>query len=156
MGTETPTPSEGTKKMTDTTVTPITSATKDAIQKSEMWLAVITSLGTLGAGFAMNSNTVTVITLLLTAGTYAFFRTDLAATKPGWKTKAFWGALLSVVGSIALALSQANLPFLPPNVTKVAAMIAAGIASGGYTIYRYTVKKGTTSPAAPPTQDPQT
>lgn len=117
---------------------------KPEVQKSEAWASIVAVLGVFGAGFSITGTTGKVfalVSLLITVGTYAYFHTTLPSLRPGWKTKAFLGAALSIVGSIALALSEANLPFLPAGVTKYAALMSAAISAAGYTVYRYQAKR---------------
>lgn len=119
-------------------------AAKPDVQKSEFWMALVTIVGTLGASFAttgMVGKIFALAGLVLTAGVYAYFRTPLPSEKPGWKTTAFLGAVLSIIASVAVAISEADLPFLPPGVTKVAAVVSAAIVSAGYSVYRFRVKR---------------
>jgi hypothetical protein len=118
--------------------------------KSEFWVSQLAILGSLVSGLAYSdSHVVALISLLISAGIYAYCRSPLPSLRPGWKTPAFMTAIVSIVGSVAAALADANLPFLPAGVTREAAIIATGIVAGGYTIYRYNVKKALASRRTP-------
>lgn len=115
---------------------------KSDAAKSESWVSLLAILGSLANGFVnSHSHVVSLISLLTATGVYAYCRSPLASDRPGWKTPAFAAAVISIVGSVATSLLDANLPFLPAGVTKDVTIIASGAAAGGYTIYRYQVKK---------------
>ena len=117
---------------------------KPDVQKSEAWTSIMAALGIIGASLSVTSTAGKIFVfgnLVITVGVYAYFHTSLPSMRPGWKTKAFIGAAISIVGSVALALSEANFPFLPAGVTKYAAIVSAAITAAGYTIYRYQTKK---------------
>lgn len=119
-------------------------AQKPDVQKSEFWAALVTIVGTLGASYSTTTTVGKIFAvggLILTVGVYAYFRTPLPSEKPGWKTPAFLGAVLSIIASVALAISETDLGFLPPGVTKVAAVVSAAVASAGYSVYRYKAKR---------------
>ena len=82
-----------------------------------------------------------MITVLFTSFVYALFRTPLVSEHPGWRTKAFWGSIISIGGSMALALSEAEIPGLPPGVTRVASLAASSVVAAGYTVSRFTAKQ---------------
>lgn len=94
------------------------------------------------------SHVAALLSVVIAAGAFAYARSPLFAERPGWKTPAFAAALVSIAGSVAAALADANLPFLPAGVTRGAAMIAAGVVAGGYAIYRYRVKESGAAAAA--------
>lgn len=114
---------------------------KPALKQSEFWISLVGSILSLLV-LVLNENEVALaiastVAFLLSAAVYAYFRTPLPSEKPGWKTKTFWVSILTVLGSVAAAISGADLPGIPESVTKVAAMITAGLTAGGYTLYRY-------------------
>lgn len=122
---------------------PPPSLPKPELTRSELWTTVFTVIGTLATGFATTGPAgkfIALVTLLGTVATYTYYRTPLPSAHPGWKTPAFFGSALSIVGSIALAISEANLPYLPEGATKIGALVAAGVTAAGYTVYRYSVK----------------
>lgn len=132
--------------MSDTTAT----APKGELSKSESWVTIVAILGAIaplvGSGI---SKWVTLAATVIAAGSYAYFHTSLPSQSPGWKTPAFWGALATVGGSVALALTQTDISFLPVGVTKVAALIVAAVTAAGYTLYRYNVKQAQAIAQAP-------
>jgi hypothetical protein len=133
--------------MSDTT----TPAPKGELSKSESWVTIVAVLGSiaplLGAGTA---KWVSLLAAVFAAGAYAYFHTAHPSDSPGWKTPAFWTAIASVVGSVALVLTKTDFPFLPPGVTKVAAIIVTAVTAAGYTLYRYTVKQAVAAASPPP------
>jgi hypothetical protein len=135
--------------MSDTTNT----APKGELSKSESWVTIVAVLGSiapmLGAG---TSKWVSLAAAVFAAAAYAYFHTSLPSEKPGWKSPAFWTALASVGGSVALVLTKTEFAFLPAGVTKFAAIAVTAATAAGYTIYRYNVKQPT--PPAPPAAGP--
>jgi drug/metabolite transporter (DMT)-like permease len=116
---------------------------KANVARSEFQLSLVTILGTVLTLVSREPTTTTaLVSVILTAGAYAIFQTDIVSKKPGWKTIPFWTSLLTVLASIALAISEANIPGLPEGVTRLAAVLAAALTSAGYTAYRYKVKRG--------------
>jgi hypothetical protein len=117
---------------------------KKALERSETWLTLITALGAMATAMVgQHPGSVTLVSafvLVLSVGVYAFYKTDLPSRKSGVKTKAFWASIATVVGSVALALSEADLPGLPAGVTKYAALISTLLTAAGYTIIRYNAK----------------
>jgi len=121
-------------------------APKGLAKRSEAWLSLVTMVGVFASAMVGNNSTammsVSVAVLALTVGVFAIFKTDLPSVKPGIKTKAFWSSVVTVVGSIALALSEADIAGLPSGVTKLASILSALVAAGGYTVIRYRAKVG--------------
>lgn len=116
---------------------------KPEMAKSEMWTTLLTLVGVLASGLSLPTAAdkfVTLASVIITGGVYAYFRTSLPSEHSGWKTRAFLSAALTIVGSIALTLSQADLPFLPKGVTADASLVAAAISAAGYSVYRYRAK----------------
>lgn len=149
--------------MSDAQTTPTNTDPKPELAKSESWVTIVAVLGAIAPLVGSNaSKIITVISLVISAGAYAFFHTSLPSEKPGWKTPAFWTAVATIVGSVALALTQADLPFLPVGVTKVASVIVAAVTAAGYTIYRTSLKRSggatppssTGTPPTPPSEKP--
>jgi uncharacterized membrane protein YhhN len=111
---------------------------------SENWLSILTVITNLVLAVASQSKWTAVFAAFCVAvvgGVYAYFRTDLPSSKPGWKTKLFWTSIIVIVGSAALNLGQATIPGLSGTVTKYASMVAAVIAAAGYTLLRVEIKK---------------
>lgn len=116
---------------------------KAEMAKSEAWTTLLTIVGVITSGLSLPTvagKFFTLASVLITGSVYAYYRTSLPSEHPGWKTRAFLSAALTIVGSIALTLSQADLPFLPKGVTADASLIAAAISAAGYSVYRYRVK----------------
>jgi hypothetical protein len=111
---------------------------------SEMWISILTVVSNLVLALAAQNKWVAVAAafcIALVGGAYAYFRTDLPSTKPGWKTKIFWTSIVVIIGSAALNLAETTIPGLSPNVSKYASMIAAAIVAMGYTLIRVGTKK---------------
>lgn len=111
---------------------------------TENWLSVATVILNLLFAVSAQNKWVAVVAAFSVAAigaVYAYFRTDLPTTKPGWKTKAFWASIVVIIGSAALNLSQASIPGLSAEVTKYATMIASVVAAAGYTLIRVESKK---------------
>jgi hypothetical protein len=131
----------GTKKM---------SKLKSVSRRSETWLSALTSVGAALSAYgplAGGTNRQIEVwasmgALVLTVATQTLTRTALVADHPGWKTKAFWGSVAMVVASVALAISEANIPGLPPGITKSAAVGVAALTAAGYSGWRYRAKGG--------------
>lgn len=123
-------------------LSPLQPPEKSDEQKSETWLSLLSMAGTV-AGLFVNSTShiASLASILIAAGTFAYCRSPLATSRPGFRTPAFAVAVVSIVGSIAAALADAQLPFLGEGVTKNLAVIAAGVSAAGYTIWRYQAKK---------------
>ena len=109
-------------------------ATKPDFQKSEFWAAILTLISAIIGG--LHGETKSRI-IALTSALFISFVSE----HPGWKTRAFWGSIASIVGSMALAVSEADIPGLPVGLTKAASMTAATVISAGYTVSRYTAKQ---------------
>jgi hypothetical protein len=112
---------------------------------TEMWMTVATALSAIatavgGKVTGSGSLVAGLFSVVVTAVTYAALRTPLAAKRSGWKTPLFWTSMLSILGSVSLAVSEADIPGLPPGVTKICAIVASGLAASGYTVYRYVRK----------------
>jgi hypothetical protein len=133
---------------------------KSELSKSESWVTIVAVLGSiapmLGAGEA---KWVSLIAALIAAASYAYFHTSLPSDKPGWKTPAFWGAIATIGGSVALVLTKTDFSFLPVGVTKFAAIAVTALTAAGYTLYRYNTKQTlsvarSAAPPAGPTETP--
>lgn len=112
---------------------------KSRFLTSEFWLSLITTGLSVAVIMLKDGQAIawaSGIAAVLAAGVYALFQTKLPSENPGWKSKAFWGAVISVVGSMAVAVADLAIPGLPDGVTQIAAMIGAAVSAGGYTIYR--------------------
>ena len=112
---------------------------KSRYATSEFWLSMITTGLSLVMFVVKDGNALawaSGIAAFLSAGVYALFQTKLPSENPGWKSKAFWTAMVSVFGSMAVAVADIHIPGLPDVVTQIAAMIAAAVSAGGYTIHR--------------------
>ncbi len=135
-----------TTPASESNTTPEKLSPSSPLRRSETWITIIATLAgiahTLFASGA-DARVIAIVSFILSAGTFAIFQTDLISDKPGWKTPAFWTAMATVVGSIVLSISGADLPFLPPKVTQVASLIATGLTAAGYTLYRWTNKTTT-------------
>lgn len=112
---------------------------KPRFQTSEFWLSLITTILSVlmvmlkdGTAIAWASG----IAAVMSAGVYALFQTPLPSDNPGVKSKVFWTSVVTIVGSMAVAVSEMSIPGIPPAVIQVAGMISAAIAAGGYTIHR--------------------
>lgn len=121
---------------------------KSVVQRSEMWLSLIAVIGAIASAMVkanpLGITIVTVAVIVLTVGVFALFKTDLPSAKPGVKTKAFWVGVATIVGSIALALSETPIPGLSESVSKYAGLIATLIAAAGYNVVRYKAKTAQT------------
>ena len=127
-------------------------AKKSMIQQSEFWLSLIASLLAIVMIFFKDEQAMAIasgIALTISAAVYAAFRTPLPSEKPGWKTKTFWVSILTVFGSVAAAIDEVEMPGLPKGVTRIAAMVTAGLTAGGYTIYRYKGKLALSKKGSP-------
>jgi len=117
---------------------------KKVVERSETWMALVASFGALASATVGSHSTaqtiVSVAVLVLTVGIYAYYKTDLPSKHSGVKTKAFWVSMATVVGSVALALSEADMLGLGPNVTKYAALVSTLLSAAGYTVIRYNTK----------------
>lgn len=112
---------------------------KSRFQTSEFWLSLITTLLSVvmvvlkdGQAIAWASG----IAAVMAAGVYAFFQSPLPSEKPGVKSKVFWTSVITIVGSVAVAVSELTIAGIPPAVIQVAGMISAAVTAGGYTIHR--------------------
>lgn len=119
--------------------------TKSIVQKSEAWLSAIAAGGALMTAYLSHiegaATWIAVGVCLLLAGTYAFFRTPLAAPgAPGIKTRTFWTSIMVVVTSIAGALAEVNIAGVPAKVTQAAGVVSAALVAFGYTLWRYKKK----------------
>ncbi len=117
---------------------------KPAKNSSEFALTLITAL--LGVAVIVFKDATAMmvasgIAAILSAGVFAIFKTPLVAKRPGWKTKVFWTSVLTVIGSVALAVSELDIPGLPDGITRIASMITAGLSAAGYTVYRRQIKE---------------
>lgn len=114
------------------------------LPKSENVLIVLSTLSSVGGVmFKDNSHAVSVIgviSALVGAGVFALYQTPLVAEVSGWKTGAFWGSVVTVVGSVCLALSEIQLPGAGQKVSQIAGFVATAVVSCGYAIHRYQVK----------------
>lgn len=121
-----------------------TEAPSKKFPSSEFWLSLITTLMAVVMVLLKDHTRALAITsgvaAILSAGVFAFYRTPLLSEKPGWKTPMFWGSIATVIGSMAAAVSEFELSFLPKGVTQAASMIVAGLTAAGYTIYRNRLK----------------
>jgi len=119
--------------------------TKGDLGKTEFWLSLVTVATALTAAYGKGSSSgtwiVSLISVVLTAGSYAALRTGIVAGTTGWKTKAFWGSMLTVVASCAAAVTNTEIPGLPEGTTKVASVISAALMAAGYTAIRAKEKK---------------
>lgn len=114
-------------------------------QKSEFWISVISTVGSLlSASLAKTPGAATWINfgaLVVTIVAYVLMRTPIVAPSgPGWKSKSFWLAVPVLLLSIAVGISEANIPGLPPGVTQVASAFAIALTGAGYTAIRYRAK----------------
>lgn len=119
---------------------------KPALQKSETWMTLVAALTAmavpLAEGFGDKIHVIiSLIALAITVGTYTVFKTDLPSIKPGWTSKPFWSAVVIVIGSVALAISETTIAGVPPGVTKAAGIIAAAVTAAGYTLLRFSAKE---------------
>lgn len=108
-----------------------------------MWVSLLTLVSVIASGLSLPGpadKIVTLASVIITGAVYAYFRTPLPSEHPGWKSSAFMSAALTIVGSIALTVSQADLPFLSKGVTADASLLAAAISAAGYSVYRYRAK----------------
>ena len=133
--------------MSDTTTTP-----KAELSKSESWVTIVAVLGSIAPMLsAGEAKWVSLGAAVIAAAAYAYFHTSLPSDKPGWKTPAFWTALATIGGSIAVVLTDTTFSFLPTGVTRIAAIVVTAATAAGYTLYRYTVKQAIAAvPPAPP------
>jgi FtsH-binding integral membrane protein len=126
-------------------------ALKAEAAKSESWIVIITAMGALlsalTASHADAGKWISFGVTLATVLVYAVMRTPLASEKPGWKTKSFWASIAVVLASVATAVTEAEIPGLPPGVTKIASVIVAMLAALGYTAIRVSAKKGSSETA---------
>jgi drug/metabolite transporter (DMT)-like permease len=124
---------------------------KPHLARSEYWITVVTALASTAQTIFGSSDAATKIisglVAIISVAIYAIYQSGLPSSKPGWKTPAFWTALVSIAGSMTLAISNAGFPFITPKEVKVLAFITSTIASAGYTIYRYNAKLPTTTTA---------
>lgn len=121
---------------------------KSRIRTSEFWLTLVTTL--LGVAMAVLKNDVAIawasgIAAILSTSIYAFFQTPLRSAKPGMRTKVFWASALSILGSVAVTITELSIPGMPDGITQGAGMLVAALTAGGYTIYRYQNKIASTS-----------
>jgi hypothetical protein len=137
------------------------STPKSEINRSESWVTTLSVVGSIltaiTATSPAGSHTMTilsVISALFTVVVYSMMRTPLATDHPGWKTKAFWGSILTVMASVALAITDIDIPGLPPGATKVASIISSVLTALGYTAIRYQAKLATQSPTPPAPPSP--
>ena len=116
--------------------------TKPEAKRSELWLSIITAVGALvGSNLSSEGKSwVGVGVAVLLAVVYAFFRTPMAAEKPGVGTKVFWGSVVTILGSGAAALVDPTLPGVPEGVGRIAAIAVAAVTAAGYTIHRFRAK----------------
>ena len=139
---------------TDSSVTSRIPPTKPEIERSELWVTLIGAIGSALSAMVAKSGSASIwvsfATLVATAATYAIMRTPIAINPPGWKTPAFWGALATVAVSVTVAISEANIPGLPVGLTKIASIITAALTAAGYTAIRYSAKRNSIEPPAPP------
>lgn len=114
------------------------------LPKSENVLIVLTTLTSIGGVmFKGQSNIVSligIVSAVAATAVFAFYQTSMSAEISGWRTKAFWGSLITVLGSVALALSEMELPGVGAKVSQIAGLVAAAVVTAGYTIHRYQVK----------------
>jgi hypothetical protein len=118
---------------------------KSALRRSETWVSTLTSVGAVLSMAVSGKNEEIAMwaslgALVLTGVTQTLTRTALVSDHPGWKTKAFWGSIATVAASVALAVSEANIPGLPPGITKIAAVVVAGLTAAGYSGWRWRYK----------------
>lgn len=120
------------------------SNTKTEKTRSELWISLITSIGTLVTVYfapaESTARTLGMVSAVLIAGVYAFFRTPLAARTSGVKTKMFWGSLLTVLGSMAAVLADQGTKGVPQPVAHVAAIVVTAVVASGYTVHRFRTK----------------
>lgn len=138
--------------MDDNTKTPVETPNplKSPAKTTEFWTTLATTLTSFVIAFNPKHATVitTVIALLavaIPACVYAYGQTTLPSSRPGWKTKSFWTAVITIVGTVSLAVSETDIPGLPPGVTRLAALVAAGIATAGYSLLRFKAKRDGTA-----------
>jgi len=147
--------------MTDTTITtnpsplsPLPPPSKPEVTRSELWITVIGALGSALSAMVARSGSASIWvsfgTMVGTVAVYAIMRTPIATTRPGWKTPAFWASLATVLVSVTLAISEANIPGLPIGLTKIASIITAALTAAGYTAIRYSAKKNVVAAVSPP------
>lgn len=135
---------------------------KKEAQKTEFWNSLLSAAGSIVVMLSGKGHSVlwSVVGIAAVAGVYAYFRTDLHAGKPGIKTKAFWVGIATIVGSVALAVSEAKIPGLSPAVSTIAATVATSLVAAGYTLYRWNQKtltwKNSTKTENKPSQPPAT
>lgn len=117
---------------------------KKVVERSETWMTLIAAFGAMASAMVGQHTggniAVSVGVLVLTVGVFSFYKTDLPSKKSGVKTKAFWTGIATMLGSVALALSEADLPGLPAGVTKYAALVSTLVVAAGYTVVRYNAK----------------
>lgn len=118
---------------------------KSAAARTESWLSLITALGAvLTAHFSHIEGAASKIAAgvcVLLAAVYAIAHTPLTSSnRPGIKTKAFWGSIVVVLGSMAAALSEVSIEGLSPKITQAAALVVACVTAAGYNVWRYTAK----------------
>lgn len=116
---------------------------KPAVKASETWLSLITAVGAIVTAYTSSiegaARWVALGVCVLLAAVYALFRTPLVNRegRPGVTTRAFWGALLGVVASVATAIGEAQIAGLPPQITQAASMVAGALVAAGYNVWRY-------------------
>lgn len=114
------------------------------LPKSENVLIVLATLSSMAnVVFKEHSHVVSVVgvvSALIGAAVFALYQTPLSAEVSGWKTKAFWGSLITVAGSVCLALSEMQLPGVGQKISQIAGFAATAIVSCGYAVHRYQVK----------------
>lgn len=114
------------------------------LPKSESVLITLATLSSMaGVMFRENSHAVSaigVVSSLISVAVFAFYQTSLSAEVSGWRTKAFWGSLITVLGSVCLALSEMELPGVGAKVSQIAGFVATAVVSAGYAVHRYQVK----------------
>lgn len=118
--------------------------TKGDAKRSELWLSLISMFGALVVSHLSPDGTaaswVGIGVAVLLGGVYAFFRTPLAAQTSGVKTKAFWGSLITIVGSMAAVLADPTTGGVPEPVARVAGVVLAAVVATGYTVHRFRTK----------------
>jgi len=112
---------------------------KSRFQTSEFWLSLITTMLSVAMVVLKDGQAIawaSGIAAVISAGVYAFFQSPLPSEQPGVRSKVFWTSVITIVGSVAVAVSELAIPGIPHTVVQVAGMISAAIAAGGYTIHR--------------------
>lgn len=120
---------------------------KPALARTENILTAIAGVGAaISAMTAEVQGAATWVALgvcVAMTGTFAFFKTSLPAGVSGIHTRAFWISLLTILASVATAISEADIPGLPKGVTKIATTVSSLLIAFGYHVWRYTEKKST-------------